>query len=288
LRIEKRVQGLDKLGAADHRGSPEGGGSSKAAPQSISEAQMAREGAHAPGVYNAPMRRGCIFCEREALTAAACCARHVDDVSEQRLILERLAREGAGRGLVAVGLWLQGLALHGCFLEHADFADTMLDGADLSSCDLERAGFGRARLRGADLSGSRLQVANFQDADLAGAHLDACHLEGATFSDAQMAGASLRGALMTGTQVRGADLTGADLRDLRALRVSFSGSNLTGVDLRGAELREISALDVRGLDTVLLDDTTRGADALRAPPAAGTSDSGRPSGHPPRPSELTW
>ena len=234
------------------------------------------------------MRRVCIFCEREALTGAACCAGHIDDVSEQRTILERLARDGGGRGLAATGLWLQGLSLPGCFLEHADFADTMLDGADLSACDLERAGFGRARLRGANLSGSRLQVANFQDADLTGARLDGSHLEGATFSDALMAGADLRGALMTGTQVRGVDLTGADLRNLRALRVSFSGSDLTGVDLRGAELRDVSVLDVQGLDTILVDDTTRGAEVLRPPPAAGNKDSKRPPGRPPRPSELTW
>lgn len=65
------------------------------------------------------------------------------------------------------------IALKGCDLRGADFADTDLAGANFSLSDLRGADLRGANLRGADLEGARLAGADLRGADLTGAFLTA-------------------------------------------------------------------------------------------------------------------
>ncbi len=234
-----------------------------------------------------PSRRRCLFCDREALTAASVCAVHLDD--------PRGHREAAFASLAVhsphfrnfAGVAWPAADLRGLVLEHVGFEDANLRDARFDGADLARANFQRARLARASLAGCPLQVANFQDADLRGADLRGARLEGCQFSGADLRGADLTGATMTGTQCRHADLRGASLAGARLLRTSFSSSKLTGLDLRGARLRECSALDAEGLEEVLRDAATEGFDGLRPKEGPPRPDaSGRPL--PPKPSSFVW
>ncbi len=230
------------------------------------------------------MRRNCLFCNREAVQWRSTCALHLDDPATHReQCLAALAQSG-GHWHVFAGVAWPGADLRGRFLEHASFENANLRDARFDGADLSRASFLRADLRGASFVGCQLQVANFQDADLCLASLAGCHLEGTHFSGARLVRADLSGAKLVGAQFRQADLTDASFRNAHFLRTSFSNSNLARADFQGAELREVSALDTRGIDTIVTDDRSVGIEQLRS----SAPHAPRAQNRPPRPSEFKW
>ena len=125
------------------------------------------------------------------------------------LDLQRLLREGKGRGADLYGADLRGADLYGADLYGANLRGADLRGADLYAADLYGADLRRANLRAADLYGADLRGADLRGADLYGANLRAADLRGADLYGANLRRADLRAADLYGANLRRADLYGA-------------------------------------------------------------------------------
>ena len=170
------------------------------------------------------------------------------------------------RGCVACdlsGVNLDGVDLHGVWLDQADLSHASLEGADLSGVVAHETVFKSAHLRGANLGGADLQGATFDSAgaveDASGQVYPAADLGEATLDGAMLTNAVLRGATLTSASLAGATLDGVDLSGVSANRAGFERATLTSARLTNAALTE-ARFDAARLDRANL----QGATLLRA------------------------
>lgn len=97
-------------------------------------------------------------------------------------------------------------------------------------------GTGRANLRGADMHNANLVGWRFVGSDLSDANLTGARLQAGDLTDARLAGADLTNAGLSGAKLRWANLTGA--------RVDHA-------DLQFTDLRQVRALNLHGVPTVI-------------------------------------
>jgi uncharacterized protein YjbI with pentapeptide repeats len=176
------------------------------------------------------------------------------------------------------GANLRDANLRDAYLEGANLRDANLTGANLTGANLEGANLTGANLEGANLRDANLGDANLGDADLRadleGANLINANLEGAALGDegnlkrADLRGANLRDAYLAFVDFQGADLRDANLVDTELananlinanlinadlINANLAGANLTGANLTGANLerailRGANLTDVTGLN----------------------------------------
>ena len=110
----------------------------------------------------------------------------------------------------------------------------------------------RADLSEADLRGRRLEMVNLSRANLAGANFENAWLTnsclyGANLRDANLARTILCNSKLTSSFLKGADLTCANLRK----------ATVTNADLRGANLFCANVSDTKGMESVVVDISTK-------------------------------
>ncbi len=231
-----------------------------------------------------PPMTHCLRCPRAALTGSDTCAEHLTDAAAFRdAALARLRADG-GHLHVYAGVDWRGADLSGLRLEHADFSGADLRGVRFDAADLSRTNLRRARLVEASFVGAQLQVANLQDVDATRARFTDARLEGTWLSGADLTSADLERARLVGANLKRARLVDANFRGADLFRASLSGADLLRTDFRGAHLRDVGALDVVNVESVLMDATTQRPEALRGTTEGGTP--GRRRG--PTPSSFVW
>ncbi len=145
------------------------------------------------------------------------------------------------------GAYLGDANLNGALLAEANMTDATFFHADLRGAYLTGTTLTRAILVGADLTRASLSGAILADADLTGADISEAilaraNLCGANLTRANLTRASLSGAILADADLTGAilfvaDLTDADLGSATLTGAFLGGANLTGANLTGADLR---------------------------------------------------
>jgi uncharacterized protein YjbI with pentapeptide repeats len=146
----------------------------------------------------------------------------------------REALSGKSDGLYGIKLDfrdadLTGAYFYDCWINGADFTETVLEGIDLNAAHATDVLFQRCRMARAMLSKATLWRAKFDGADLT-----AAGLVRADASDASFVGAILKDADLTAGTFSRANFTSANLRGCSFGRSFLLDATLTGASVEGA------------------------------------------------------
>lgn len=158
-------------------------------------------------------------------------------------------------------VYLSGLKLPSSYLFDAHLEGVLIDHADLH----------RARLIGARLTSASLDNTDLEDAQLDRAGLCDAGLWGTLLNRAQLSFADMRFAFVRGASFEHANLTRANLARAILWNANFNHANLTNAELAGAEiqdtdLRNVSGLTQRQIDSACIEGGTILPNGLSKPP----------------------
>jgi uncharacterized protein YjbI with pentapeptide repeats len=127
------------------------------------------------------------------------------------------------------------LAEHSVWFKQ-DISNMNMQASQFAGSDMRNCSFANSDLRGSDFSRTNLIGSKFSRVNLEPLQLEASRLMKSNF---------------TGAALRYTDFTNANLRDVNFTDADLSYSNFTGADLRGAVLKNVVAIDTRGLSSAL-------------------------------------
>lgn len=132
-----------------------------------------------------------------------------------------------------------------------DLSGKNLDGVDLHGAFLEQVNFKGASLKGANLSEAVLARANLEDADFSGANLEKANIGAVQALGARFTGANLRSAKLSKGDFTGADFTKADLEDIESLEFIITGADFTSAHMPKVNFMETRVINLKFINTDL-------------------------------------